>query len=205
MFDSQDSGTTAVVTVTDPGGAGPGALGVGLVAGWVRDLAGWDRCVDDVERIEQSRVLEKLKCAATAAQARIAVDFDASQRRAQADAGLSAEELGKGIGGQLALARRESPVRWNRLLGLAKAQILEMPHTLAALKSGMLNEWRATLLVRETACLSVADRRTVDVELAADTGALEGFGDRKLIAAACRISYHGVLRVGWRDHVGGDG
>jgi hypothetical protein len=64
-----------------------------------------------------------------------------------------------------------------------------MPHTLAALQSGQLNEWRATLIVKETACLSAADRCAVDEELAADTGALSGLGDRGLIAAARTASY----------------
>ena len=77
---------------------------------------------------------------------------------------------GKGVGAQIALARRESPARGSRLLGLAKALVTEMPRTLAALNAGELNEWRATLLVRETACLSAADRSAVDDRLAADPG-----------------------------------
>jgi hypothetical protein len=102
-------------------------------------------------------------------QARIAVAFDGLERRAQAEIGLPAAELGTGIGAQIALARRESPGRDGRLLGLAKVLVTEVPHTLAALETGQLNEWRATLLARETACLSAADRCAVDEELAADT------------------------------------
>ena len=64
-----------------------------------------------------------------------------------------------------------------------------MPHTLAALETGQLNEWRATLLVRETACLSAADRAAVDEELAPDTGTFDGAGDRRLIAAARAAAY----------------
>ncbi len=55
-----------------------------------------------------------------------------------------------------------------------------MPHTLAALESGQLNEWRATVIVRETICLSAENRQAVDRELAADTGALEGVGTQGL-------------------------
>lgn len=40
-----------------------------------------------------------------------------------------------------------------------------MPHTLAALTRGEISEWRATLVVRETATLSHADRAQVDREL----------------------------------------
>lgn len=76
-----------------------------------------------------------------------------------------------------------------RLLGLAKALVTEMPHTLAALRTGQLNEWRATLLVKETACLSAADRCAVDEQLAADTGSLAGAGDRSTTAAARQAAY----------------
>ncbi|SFT35479.1 HNH endonuclease, partial [Arthrobacter sp. ov118] len=58
-----------------------------------------------------------------------------------------------------------------------------------ALETGQLNEWRATLLARETACLTPADRAAVDDELAPDTGTLNGAGDRALIAAARAAAY----------------
>lgn len=120
------------------------------------------------------RDLEDLKSAAASMQARSSVAFDVQQRRAQAESGLPADELGKGVAAQIALARRESPARGGRLLGLAKALVTEMPHTLTALRTGQINEWRATLLVKETACLSAADRCAVDEELAADIGTLAG-------------------------------
>ncbi|SFU15999.1 hypothetical protein SAMN04487915_11642, partial [Arthrobacter sp. ov118] len=80
--------------------------------------------------IDEIRELENLKSAAAARQARIAVAFDLSQRRAQANAGVPPERLGTGTGAQIALARRESPAKGGRLLGLAKALVTEMPHTL---------------------------------------------------------------------------
>lgn len=152
-------------------------LSVAPVAG---DSAGW---------IDELRVLEDLKSAAAARQARIAVAFDISQRRDQARSGVPAEELGTGVAAQIALARRESPAKGGRLLGLAKALVTEMPHTLASLQTGQLNEWRATLLVRETACLSSSDRSAVDEELASDVGAFSGAGDRAVVAAARSAAY----------------
>ncbi len=139
--------------------------------------------------IEQLRVLEEMKSAITALQARVAVAFDLAQRAEQAEAGVPASERGQGVGAQVALARRESPNRGSRLLGFAKALVTEMPHTLAALNSGQLNEWRATLLVRETACLSAEDRAAVDEELAPDAGTFEGKGDRAIVAAAKAAAY----------------
>ncbi|TQS94023.1 HNH endonuclease [Arthrobacter sp. TS-15] len=139
--------------------------------------------------IEQLRVLEEMKSAITALQARVAVAFDLAQRAEQAEAGVPASERGQGVGAQVALARRESPNRGSRLLGFAKALVVEMPHTLAALRAGLLNEWRATLLVKETACLSVEDRTAVDEELAADTGTFDGKGDKAIIAAVKAAAY----------------
>ncbi|AFR27508.1 HNH endonuclease signature motif containing protein [Arthrobacter sp. Rue61a] len=148
--------------------------------------------------IEQLRVLEEMKSAISGLQARVAVAFDLAQRAEQAEAGVPASERGQGVGAQIALARLESPNRGSRLLGLAKALVTEMPRTLAALQSGQLNEWRATLLVRETACLSVEDRCAVDEELAADTGTFAGKGDKAIIAAAkaaaCRRDPRSVAR-----------
>ncbi|MDQ0030045.1 hypothetical protein J2S89_001867 [Arthrobacter bambusae] len=141
------------------------------------------------ELIDQLRGLEDLKSAAAAAQARIAVAFDAAQRGADAAAGVPAEERGRGVAAQIALARRESPSCGSRLLGLAKALVTEMPHTLTALDNGRLNEWRATLLVKETACLSAEDRCAVDEELAADTGTFDGAGDKTITAAARAAAY----------------
>jgi hypothetical protein len=161
----------------------------GTVKDLIASLAAICPCSDGAGMIDLLRDLEDLKSAAAGLQARVAVAFDALQRRTQREAGVPADELGKGVGAQIALARRESPVRGGRLLGLAKALVTQMPHTLAALQTGQLNEWRATLLVKETACLSAADRCAVDEQLAADTGALTGIGDRALIAAARTAAY----------------
>ena len=90
---------------------------------------------------------------------------------------------------EIALARRDSPARGGRHLGFAKALVHEMPHTLAALESGVLSEWRATLIVRESACLDVDDRRALDAELCADPAGLDGMGDARIAAAAKAIAY----------------
>ncbi|MFC0484687.1 HNH endonuclease [Pseudarthrobacter scleromae] len=161
--------------------------------GTVQDLISKVRCLpvssDSAALVDQLRGLEELKAAIAAAQARVAVAFDLAQRAEQAEAGIPAAELGQGVAAQVALARGESPSRGGRLLGLAKALVAEMPRTLAALDAGRLNEWRATLVVRETACLGAADRCAVDEELAADTGTFAGAGDRAVVAAARAAAY----------------
>ena len=139
--------------------------------------------------IAEVRALEDEKSSLSARQARLTVAFDLAQRREQAAAGMPADQLGAGVAAQIALARRESPARGSGLLGLAKALVTEMPRTLAALESGQLKEWRATLIVKETGTLSAADRAAVDEELAPDTGTFDGAGDRQIIAAARAAAY----------------
>ena len=167
----------------------PAALTSAVIAGWRDALAGVDRDISDAERVDQLRVLEELKAAAAAAQARIAVDLDVSQRREQEAAGVAAARRGQGVGAQVALARRESAHQGGRLLGLAKALVLEMPHTYAALRSGTLSEWRATVLVREAICLAGPDRAAFDAQLWADPAAVERLGTRALVARAKQLAY----------------
>jgi hypothetical protein len=163
--------------------------------GWFLPAA--DLTADNAGLIDQVRAYENVKCWAAGQQARLSVAFEARLRQEQADLGapadrgtLRAEDLGKdrtkehGLGAaeQIALARGESPHRGGRLLGTAKA-LTQMPHALAALDTGQLNEERAMHVAKETACLSPADRSAVDEELAADTGTFVGAGTRTVIAA----------------------
>lgn len=64
-----------------------------------------------------------------------------------------------------------------------------MPCTLAALEAGVLSEWRATLIVRESACLTVEDRRRLDHRMCADPASLEGLGNKRIAAEAKTIAY----------------
>jgi hypothetical protein len=64
-----------------------------------------------------------------------------------------------------------------------------MPHTLAALAAGHLTEWRAELMVRETALLSAEHRADVDRDVCGDPGRLVGMGDTKIVAAARRAGH----------------
>lgn len=148
-----------------------------------------DAGLSEPELVERITVLERLKAAAAAGQARAAAALATSRCAAEAQAGVPAAQRGRGVAGEVALARRDSPVRGGRHLGLAKALVHEMPHTLAALECGALSEWRATILVRESACLDVADRRTLDAEVCGDIKSLDGVGDARLAAAAKAVAY----------------
>jgi hypothetical protein len=184
--------------------AGPGtprpALADRIAA--ARALLTADLTADSPGLIDQTHAFENIKSMLAGQQARLSVTFEIRHRQEQAELGtqadpgqanrssLPAEDLGKkrpkehGLGAaeQIALARGESPHRGGRLLGMSKALVTEMPHTLAALDTGQLNEERAMYVVKETACLTVDDRTAVDEELAADTGTFTGAGTRTVIA-----------------------
>jgi hypothetical protein len=145
--------------------------------------------LDEAGIITRIAELERRKSSDAAEQARLAVALDTARRAAEEAAGMPARRRGRGVGSEIALARRDSPNCGNRHLGFAKALVYEMPHTLAALETGRLSEWRATLIVRESACLSVEDRRTLDEEMCADPAALDGLGDKRIAADAKTIAY----------------
>ncbi len=150
-------------------------------------LAACPSDLSDAERVDLLRELEDLKCAASAAQAVTAVELEASQRAAQVEAGVRASRVGEGIAAQIGLARRESPHAGARLLGLGKVLTAEMPHTLRLMQDGRLSEWRATILARETACLSLEHRAEVDARLCA-TGDAATMSDQGLTRAARKLA-----------------
>ena len=152
--------------------------------------------LDDRGRVEGLRALERLGCVATAAQAKVAVELDTSRREERAARGLPAAQQGRGVAHEVAVARRESPHRAQRHLALAKS-MGELPHTWRAWREGRITEWQATLIARETACLSQIDRRGVDATLAGDGARLERMGLRELVgrlqAEAARLDPASVV------------
>lgn len=144
--------------------------------------------LDEAETIDQIAALEQLKAAAAAAQARLTAHLHAARIRREAVAGVPARRRGAGLGTEVALARRVSPHQGNRHLGVALALTREMPHTATALAEGRISEWAATLLVRETAILSVEHRVEVDRHLAPHLGR-SGWGERQLAGEARRVGH----------------
>ncbi|WP_406035540.1 DUF222 domain-containing protein [Nocardioides sp. NBC_00163] len=130
-------------------------------------LAGPPSGASESELVDWISRLEEIKCTAEAVQAEAAVRLDEAVRARQSEAGVPARRLGEGVASQIALARRVSPEKGAKLLGLAKILTTEMPHTFALMKAGLFSQWQATILARETACLSVDDRRVIDYELCA--------------------------------------
>ena len=175
--------SAGAVTVSET--AGP--LTTAELAAFLARLPTLDTAVPDGERVDQLALLEGIKNACAGAQASVAVAFDSSQREVQAAAGVPARDRGRGVAAQVALARGESPSRGSRHLGLAKALVHEMPHTMRHLTAGRVSEWRVTIVCRETACLSAEDRATVDAALSVD---LPTLGDRQVEARAKALAAH---------------
>jgi hypothetical protein len=144
---------------------------------------------DEADLIDEIARLERVKSAAAAGQARVTAALAERRRVAETAAGVPRTKQCRGLAGEVALARRDSPTRGGRHLGFATALVFEMPHTLAALECGALSEWRATLIVKESACLDVDDRRTLDAEMCADVATLDGLGDSRITADAKAIAY----------------
>lgn len=117
---------------------------------------------NETEAIDRIRLLEELKGACAAAQAREASALYRMRCAAQEAEGIPGKERGRGVAAEVALARRDSPSRGSQHLGLGRTLVADMPHTLAALSAGRISEWVATSVCREVICLSAADRRRVD-------------------------------------------
>lgn len=135
------------------------AVAVERVREWMADVEPAD--LDAAEKVDLVAQLERIKSAAAAAQARVTAAFaaervedalhasrvearaaggdpnaseGASRRRAREEAEVAAKAV-RSVGSEIALARRESPSRGDRLVGLARALVSEMPETMAALSS----------------------------------------------------------------------
>ncbi|MBF4767209.1 DUF222 domain-containing protein [Nocardioides agariphilus] len=169
-------------------------LSTGVVDEFARALSrtlGTPSDLRDAERVDTIRALEELVCVATAAQALLSAELDESRRASEAERGVPVMRRGRGVASEVALARRESPHAGQRHLGLATIVRRELPCTWAAWRAGRITEWKATVIARETACLTREHRAAVDREVAADAAKVERMGVREL-AAACRRRAYGL-------------
>lgn len=148
----------------------------------------------DAVLIDRIAALERLKSGCAAAQARLTATFadsvtaDAAARKQRMDV------TRRSIGGQIGLARRDSPFAGRRHVGVAAALVNDMPHSLAALACGDLSERRARIVVEQLACLTSAHRREADQLLAPELARL---GDRtaetRAAAVAARLDPETVM------------
>ncbi len=158
------------------------------------------------EHVDQLRALEELKASVAAAQARVTAAFAAAEQRRtdeERPARVSADSEGfeawqarrdaqrsrPSVGAQVALARRLSPHQGAKQVSIATALVEDLPATLAALEAGLVSEWRASIIVRESSSLTRADRRALDAEVTADPDVLASWGDKELTGRVRAIGY----------------
>ena len=137
-----------------------------LSLGGLRDLraclAARPVLADDAERLAAVRLLEEIKCVAAAAQAQLTSELVCANR---AVPDRSLQDADRVSTGQLAQARRESPHRARRLLGLSRTLCTQMPGVYGAMCEGLLTEHRALIIATATTFLSDMKRQLLDLEI----------------------------------------
>ncbi|NKX78304.1 DUF222 domain-containing protein [Gordonia amicalis] len=152
-------------------------------------LAGMAAGAGEAESVERLTVLEEIKSACAAAQVRETANLDQLRADDEAARNVPQQRRGRGLAAEVGLARKASPQKGSQYLGFARALAHEMPHTMAALTDGVLTEWRATILVHETAYLTRESRKEIDRRVCDDRQALVGASDREIEARAKRHAY----------------
>lgn len=152
-------------------------------------LAGMEPAETEEDALARVAVLEALKAICAAVQVRETDRLDELRSAAETERGVPLERRCRGLAAEVGLARKASGWKGSQYLGFARALAREMPHTYDALNSGVITEWRATILARETGYLTREAREEVDRRLCADPSELVGIGDRALAAAARREAY----------------
>jgi hypothetical protein len=132
--------------------------------------------------LNQVEALERIKCAAAAAQARITSDFDDDRQSRHPKHAVPDASLGAEIG----IACHRSPHYDRRKLNLSRALVDDLPYTLAALANGDIDEHRAEIIATGTSDLTREDRVAADAEIATEARAL---GDRELQMLVQRVVY----------------
>ncbi|MEV4901882.1 DUF222 domain-containing protein [Citricoccus sp. NPDC055426] len=120
----------------------------------------------EAEAIDRIAVLEQLKAAITAAQIRETAALHSHRTTAEARRGVPVKRRGRGLGGEIGLARRISPHSGSTELRKAVNVAADLPNTLSALQSGVLNGAHVAAVERQTQWLDSDSRQAVDSHLA---------------------------------------
>lgn len=169
-------------------GADEGLTGLARVVRGFRDvLPGVDlEALGDGDRLDALHQLEIATRTMAAVSVQLQVAFYASQIAAQEQAGVSKGRRGRAVPDDLATARMCSPYVSSRELTAAKALCTQLPHTLAALVSGVISGYQARLVSEGTSCVDGAHRAEIDERLAPQ---LPGISNRELTAAVQALVY----------------
>jgi hypothetical protein len=174
-----------------------GVLAEGILPG-ATDMAGSVSRETSAAWVDLLGELEKVKHTVAAAQARVVVALDEATRATEAKQGVRAERRGRGVPSQVGAAMGLSPNAGASFLGDARVWLRQMPRTFEALRAGALSEWRARILVRETAHLTADDRAAIDEQVCGDLRTLAGLGGKRLTARikelAAELDVHACVK-----------
>jgi hypothetical protein len=138
------------------------------------------------DQLDQLEALERIKCAAAAAQVAVTTAFsDAASAELVSAAPRRTPPRAMSVGAEVALATLSSPHAGEQRVLLSRRLRDQLPHTLAALAHGELTEDRAFRIAREVAHLTPEQRRLVDHDIAPR---LVGLGDaslRRVVRRSC--------------------
>lgn len=129
---------------------------------WREELSSLPPAASEAAAIDRITALEELNSTSTAIQAREALTLDMLRRNRESVDGVPSKKQGRGLGAEVALARRVSRARGSALLGFSRTLIMDMPNTFAALKGGTISEEKARIVVKETTWLPREKRQEVD-------------------------------------------
>ena len=139
--------------------------------------------------VDQLAAMARATASIAAGQVRVTAMLEAKRHERMATQGVPAAKRGRGLASEVGLARKASPWHGAKYLKMSRILVDDMPHTLAALQSGVLTERRAMIIADHAACLRPEYRRAMDSELCCDPSDLDGLGDRRVDAEAGRIAF----------------
>src|SRR5699024_12654987 len=116
---------------------------------------------DEASAIDRIRLLNQHQGMIEAAQALAATELETMRLEREAREKVPKSQRGKGLGAEIALARRETRARGKRFLEMARAPAKDMPHTREALTQGQIRAEQAQATVTETCVLPSQHRQPV--------------------------------------------
>ena len=133
---------------------------------WRDSLSELPPAATEEEAIDRITALEELTSACAAAQARETLTFDMHRRNREAEDGVASKKQGRGVGAEIALARKVSRHRGNSLLKFSRTLLLDLPNVYAAMKGGDISEEKARTVAKESDWLPREKKHELDERMA---------------------------------------
>jgi hypothetical protein len=133
---------------------------------WRRSLSELPPARTEEEAIDRITALEELNSASAAAQARETLTFDMLRRNRETDDGMPSKKQGRGVGAEVALARKVSRHRGDTLLKFSRTLLMDLPKTYAAMKGGDISEEKARIVAKESDWLPREKKHELDERMA---------------------------------------